>query len=431
MILQDFGDYGNGGATALPKNGIMVGISPFHYAYETNPANERMNALMNHELVHIAALDKSSSSDRFWQSVFFGKVLPIKENPVSTLYSYLTTPRRYTPRWYHEGIASFIETWMAGGVGRALGNYDEMVFRTMVKDNSYIYDVVGLESEGTTIDFQVKANSYLYGTRFISYIAYQYGPEKLIEWITRTDESDRYFSMQFRKVFVSSLDKEWSQWVNWEHQWQRANLELIRQHPVTQHRPISRRALGSVSRAFYDPTLKKIFAAINYPGQISHIASIDVQTGAITPICDVKGAALYYVSSTAYDPATGSFFYTTDNNRWRDLNVVDVHTGSTRMLIQDVRAGDLTFNHKDKSLWGVRHLNGYSSIVRIASPYNDWKQVYLLPYGKDLFDIDISPDGSLLIGALAEIDGTQRLIKFDVERLLRGQESHEVLFDFD
>ena len=44
---------------------------------------------------------------------------------------------------------------MNGGVGRVIGPYDEMVFRTLVRDSGRIYDVVGLESEGTTIDFQV------------------------------------------------------------------------------------------------------------------------------------------------------------------------------------------------------------------------------------------------------------------------------------
>ena len=87
---------------------------------------------------------------------------------MSMLYSFLTSPRWYSPRWYHEGIAVFLETWMAGGIGRTLGGYDEMVFRTMVLEDAYFYDVVGLESEGTTIDFQVGQNSYLYGTRFVT-----------------------------------------------------------------------------------------------------------------------------------------------------------------------------------------------------------------------------------------------------------------------
>src|SRR6202021_2343694 len=51
------------------------------------------------------------------------------------------------------------------------------MFRAMVRDDRYMYDVVGLESEGTSADFQVGANSYLYGTRFMNHLASQYGPE--------------------------------------------------------------------------------------------------------------------------------------------------------------------------------------------------------------------------------------------------------------
>ncbi len=74
---------------------------------------------------------------------------------------------------------------MDGGKGNALGNYDEMFFRTRVLENSRIYSAQGLESEGTSADFMAKANSYYYGTRFMSYLAYQYNPTDLIEWIPK------------------------------------------------------------------------------------------------------------------------------------------------------------------------------------------------------------------------------------------------------
>jgi len=436
VLLQDFGDYGNGGAKPLPNNLIHVGIAPFSYAYETMPANERINWMMNHELVHIVAGDQASGSDNFFRSLFLGKVAPTTENPISLFYSYLTTPRWYSPRWYHEGIAVFLETWMAGGLGRALGAYDEMVFRTMVRDSSYIYDVVGLESEGTTIDFQVGVNSYLYGTRFMSYLSYQYGPEKLLKWVSRTPGSKRYFATQFKDIYGVSLDDEWSRWVEWEHRWQQTNLNLIRSHPITPVRAISQRALGSVSRAYYDSTNRKIYAAINYPGQIAHIASIDFDNGKIEKICEVKGSALYYVSSLAYDKSTGTLFYTTDDNHWRDLNVIDLETGKSKRLIKDVRTGDLVFNETDKSIWGVRHFNGISTLVRIPYPYKKWHQIYSFPYGKDIFDIDISQQGSTITAALVEVSGRQQLIKMDVEQLLNGDASngdtyYESIFDFE
>ena len=67
-----------------------------------------------------------------FRRLFGGKVTPVAEQPESILYFFLTTPRVAAPRWYHEGIAVFVDTWMAGGLGRAQSGYDEMVFRSMV-----------------------------------------------------------------------------------------------------------------------------------------------------------------------------------------------------------------------------------------------------------------------------------------------------------
>ena len=189
VLLEDFDDYGYAGATSVPFNYLRLGIEPYRYDFDTAPTNERLSWVMNHELLHIVASDKPSRGDRFFRSLFGGKVSPSADHPVSMLYSYWTNPRKYSPRWYHEGMAVFMETWMAGGIGRALGGWDEMVFRTMIRDSSYIYDIVGLESEGTTVDFQVGANSYLYGTRFVSYCGLTYGPEKVLAWCSRSDSS--------------------------------------------------------------------------------------------------------------------------------------------------------------------------------------------------------------------------------------------------
>lgn len=431
VLLQDFDDYGFAGASTLPSNYLTLGIEPFEYVYETSPTNERINWVMSHELLHIVASDQASSSDEFFRSIFFGKVVAIPEAPITMLYSYLTAPRRYAPRWYHEGAAVFLETWMAGGYGRALGGYDEMVFRTMVHDSAYFYDFVGLESEGTTIDFQIGQMSYLYGTRFISYMAYNYGPEKLIDWIKRTKGSKRHYSAQFKHVYGLALDDEWSRWIEWEHQWQKSNLDSVRQYDVTQFRPLSRKPLGSVSRAYYDPRKRRLITAALYPGEYGHIVAIDVDTWKAEKITKVSTPALYYVTSLAYDDSTGAIFYTTDNSRrWRDLNAVDISSGTKMRLIADCRTGDLVFNRADKSVWGVQHHNGISSIVRFLPPYEEWTYVLTLPYGKDIFDLDISPDGKYLTAAMIEVSGRQRLIRMDIDLLVAGDSFYEVLHEF-
>jgi len=432
ILMQDFGDYGHGGTSTLPWNYISIGIEPFDYVYDTLPANERMNWLMHHELVHVVATDKAAGSDLLFRKIFRGKVSPIQENPLSMFYSFLTSPRWYSPRWYHEGIAVFLETWMAGGVGRSLGGYDEMVFRTMVLEDAYFYDIVGLESEGTTIDFQVGQNSYLYGTRFVTWLAMEHGPEKLIEWFDRKTGSKRYFSAQFRNVFGVPLEDEWRRWIAWEHEWQKKNLALIRQYPVTRETKVTSETLGSVSRSFYDPERKLLYAAVNRPARPAQIVAIDINTGRVSPLTEVGSPALYFVTSIAYDPVGRKIFYTSDNTRgWRDLNELDLSTGRHRELLKNSRTGDLVVNPSDQSIWGVQHNNGLSSLIRIPKPYTGWNVVLTLEYGRDIFDLDVSPDGTMLSGSVIDVTARQQLVKLDIARLLAGDSKLDVLHEFE
>lgn len=432
VYLHDMNDYGSGGTNSMPWNYLNVGIEPFDYVYETCPTNERMNWMMNHELAHVVDLDKPAGSDRFFRSLFFGKVVPSAENPVSMWYSYLTSPRYYSSRWFHEGIAVFLETWMAGGIGRTLGGYDEMVFRAMVRDSTYFYDFVGLESEGKTIDFQVGANSYLYGTRFVSYLAIERGPEKILEWFNRTDSSKAYFASQFEHLYGLPLDEAWSRWIESEHVWQRANLDSIRKYPLTPERPVLERPLGSVSRAFFDASSGKIYAAVNYPGRVAHAVALDRATGAMENLGDIPTPALYYVASLAFDDSSGSLFYTANNSSlWRDLRVLNVRTGEDERLIRYCRTGDLAFNRADRSLWGVRHHNGYSTLVRIPPPYADVYEIQQLEYGKDIYDLDISPDGSMMTASYIQINGRQQLVSIDLAALIAGTPNVSVLYEFE
>jgi len=431
IFIEDFSDWANGGATAVPRNFVYISMSPYMYVFEVAPANERMSLLMHHELTHITAMDMSSKSDRFWRKLFGSKIQQVQENPFSLLYAYLATPRKFAPRWYHEGIAVSMETWMSGGVGRSLGSYDEMVFRSMVRDSTRIYDLVGLEAEGTAIDFQVGANSYLYGTRFFSYLGQKYGPNKLIDWVKREDGTRAYFSKQFQQVFHRKLTDEWQDWITFEHEFQEHNLARIRQNPTTEIKPITKEAMGSVSRSFYDTEKLKLFTAVKLPGQLPHILEIDVNTGEKRKICNIKAASTYYTTSLAWDKDENRLFFTSDNYYRRDLNMVDIESGKVTRLITDLRAGELALNRADRSLWGVRHENGISTLIQLEPPYTDWQAIYAFPYGSDIYDLDISPDGSKLTGAITHIDGVQQLVWFDLKKLQNGDASYQQIFDFD
>jgi hypothetical protein len=249
ILIQDFDDSGFGGAGTVPVNFIQIGIEPLNQVFETLPSAERMGLMGKHEMMHIVMGDQAPPRDEYFRKIFAGKIMPNTDDPISIPLSFLGSPRVYSPRWFHEGGAVFMETWMGGGLGRGLGGYDEMMFRGMVRDNRHMWDVVALESEGTSADFQVGANSYLYGTRFMNYLAHEYGPDKLTSWLVRSDSSRAYFESQFREVYGDSLREEWQKWLASERDWQHANLKTIRQYPVTAVKPMSPKILGSISRS--------------------------------------------------------------------------------------------------------------------------------------------------------------------------------------
>ena len=430
IFLRDFTDYGNAAAGAVPRNTLFIDIAPVIFTFETYTTGERICTIMNHEMVHVAAMDNATKEDKRSRAFFWGKISPTADHPETILYSYLTNPRVAVPRWYNEGIAVFMETWMAGGWGRAQGAYDEMVFRSMVRDGARFYDPLGLESEGSKIDFQVGVNNYLYGTRFMSYLAYAYSPEMVMSWVNRTDGTEAYYTKEFERVFGLPMNEAWQDWIEFEHGFQTKNLQAVRQYPTTPYRDVASRGLGSVSRTYLDTQDRVVYSALRYPGVVAHISRISLDDGQVDRLVDIKGPMLYQVTSLAYDPASRMLFYTTDNYAHRDLMSLDIETGESKMLLEDARIGQLVFNKEDRSIWGVRHLNGIATLVRIPYPYDQWNQIHSFAFGQVLYDLDISPDGQLLSMSFGEVDGDQSLRVFRITSLMNSDIAPMKQFDF-
>jgi hypothetical protein len=420
VLLKDFSDYGNAAALASPSNMVLLDVAPLSLAMETFSPGERFFTLNNHELAHVAAIDVWNKHDAFWRHFLGGKPVPLQKHPESILYNFLTSPRNLTPRWYMEGSAVFFETWMAGGLGRAQGGYDEMVWRAKIRDNLRIFSPLGLESEGTQVDFQVGANSYLYGTRFFSYLAYTYGVDRTVEWLRRSEDSKAFYSSQFQHVFGKPLNTVWNDWIGFEHRFQQQNLADLAKYPLTEVKHLSPRGLGSMSRGFVDEKTNSLVAAFRYPGRIGFLGRMDLSTGKVTHLTDLDGMMLYKVTTLAFDPDSRTAFYTNQNYAYRDINAIDIDTGKKRRLLTDARIGDLAFNRADKSLWGIRHQNGYVTLVRIPAPYTSFNQVKTFRYGEIVWDLDVSPDGELVSASHSTVDGKQSLLVWKRSDLDQG-----------
>ena len=430
LLLMDFSDDGNGSAMTTPRDVVTAQVSPSDKSFETSLPVDHLFRLMSHEITHLATFDAHTDSETFWRAVFRGKPAVSAAHPETIAYGYLTAPKVVAPRWQLEGIATFMDTWMSGGIGRAQGGFDEMVFRAMVRDKTPFYSDLGLVSEGTKVDFNTGSNAYLYGTRFMSYLAYHYSPEKLIEWFRRDPGSKRYYADQFQHVFGEPLKDVWQHWIAFEHEFQAKNLASVRQFPLTTGERLSKQPVGWVSRMFVDESSGSMVGGLMYPGVVAHLGAISLADGTEKNLHDIKGATKYSVTSTAWDPEARRLFFVEDGARLRDLRYLDLATGKVTPIAENARIGNLVFNKKDKSLWGVQHEGGKVALVGILPPYERLIELYQAPYGQVISDMDISPDGRYLSATVGDIQGQQFLQVFRISELVDGTFKAAAQFNF-
>ena len=444
MMLTDWEDDGNGGAAPLPSNVISIGMAPVNMSYYISPTTERYAHLFKHEYTHTVMTDRPNARDAWWRSLFGTKVVAQTRYPLTSVWSYLTVPRWYAPRWYHEGIACCMETWLGGGVGRALGGYDEMYFRNLVAERCSLSTVVGLESEGSTKDFQLGTNAYLYGTRFVNYLAMRYGYERVIRFYNRTPGSKAFFAAQFREVFGKRLTDVWDEWQAYEHEHQMQNLAAVNAFPVTPLRRLTAVPYGSASPLVVDAGRMKGYTAVNYPGDFAHLEEIDLRSGSRRRLAVIDGPMMYQTAYVAFDRRRRRLFWTDRNNgirgiRWmtlsQDRHRSDTASDTTAAGLKVTGSGHLTFqrtsnivydNARDM-LYGLMSHEGVTHLVRYDAALSRQDVLYTFPFGVSVSDLDVSHDGQMLAMTLVGLRGQNSLVLFSVDNLENADFSYHTL----
>ncbi|MCH8956590.1 PD40 domain-containing protein [candidate division KSB1 bacterium] len=415
--IHDFSDYGSAGATAVPHNSIRLEIEPLEPGYENIPYNERIQWLIAHELVHIFVTDQASRLESY-SRFLFSKVPPEKEQPLSIFYSLMTSAGRYTPRWHQEGIAVFMETWLSGGYGRVLGNFDEMYFRSLVLEGKSFPGPMQLEASNLPNSFLLETRSYLFGARFAAFLAAAFGVDALYDWYNRTgDTFYPGFDDKIRSMFGFDLSTIWKYFVAAEKRFQRGNLRRLSAAPTTAIRRLWP-PFGWVTQPHYDDLLAKIIVGIHQPHKLTTIQVLDVRAHTISKIGTLPTPSIIRIASTAYNKKLKTFFFTTNNNQlYRDIWSLNLVTKKKKKLFEDARVGAITVSFASHELWGVRHSGGKAALVYAAHPYSRLQPVVKFELGDVIHDLAISPSGRILAATLHRAGGQQTIILANVATL--------------
>lgn len=436
MMLTDWEDDGNAGVGALPHTTIQMGLAPMNMAYFVSPSNERYDHLFKHEYTHVVMSDKTNSRDMGWRNFTGNKVVPNSKYPLSALWSYLDAPRWYAPRWYHEGIACFLETWLADGAGRALGGYDETYFRTHMKEGQELYSVVGLETEGSTSDFQQGATAYLYGTRFVNYLVFAYGYDKLTEFYNRTEDSRAFYAKQFEAVYGKPLRTVWQEWQDFEKKYQQENLKKIAEYPLTDCVRMGDMNLGAMSPMIIDRDAKAAYAAIYYPGELAQVARFSLDDtgrmlGKPVKLANIDGAQMYQTAYVAYDRNGKRLIWTDRNSGLRGLVVYDLERSRIVKRLKYQRTYDICYDDVHDCMYGLVSNQGICYLVRYDASLEKRDMLYSFPFGVSVSDLNISHDGEKIVMAVLGKKGEHSLIMFNHSDIENSNYAFQTLYTLD
>jgi hypothetical protein len=315
VLLKDHADFGHASATAMPRNRLFFDIAPLSHAFETYPASERLYSLMNHELVHVVHRRSGERRRPVLAALFYGKVSPTPGHPESLLYSYLTVPRFNVPRWYLEGSAD-VRRDLDGrrprprpgrlrrdGLPRH-GPRRRALLRPARP--GVLRRALGLPGRRQRLPVR-HALHHLAGLTW--------SPEQVLQWMRRDDGSARHYADQFRARLRLPLEDAWQQWIAFEQRLparQPGRDPEASAHAAPASSSIA--PLGSISRVYFDEATGNSMAASAPPAPSTTRRRQHARRNRASAHRD-QGAMLYRVTSFAFDPVSGTAFYTSDN--WR------------------------------------------------------------------------------------------------------------------
>lgn len=164
VVVVDDVDSSNGFASVMPYNKITILAFPPPAHSDLGDYDDWLRLLVFHEYAHIVHLDNADEVPEAFNTLF-GKILK---------------PNQSLPRWFTEGLATWVETATTGG-GRVGSSRFEMVLRA----GALADELLSIEQlTGAPLVLPRGTSWYLYGSYVIDHIVRNVGAKAMRDYIT-------------------------------------------------------------------------------------------------------------------------------------------------------------------------------------------------------------------------------------------------------
>ncbi len=393
VVLTDETDFANGSATPLPYNRMTLIVTPPDDGLMDHAS--WLELLIIHEYTHIIHLDRAEHNPQRLRSV-------LGRHP-------LLFPSVYQPRWLLEGLATYMETDTARGIGRGQSSYFDMLMRMEVaaglKPISQINQTIRTWPAGIT--------PYLYGVYFYQFLADRYGDATLTAWLKNYSSHLIPFRINGNAKTVLGLTMT-ELWRHYEVYLQEKFTSTIQQRTKDSVKNERLTHYGyNTAQSRIDDAGNQYFIKNDSRTEPALMRRIHID-GRIETVSDVHAGARFDLHETAGLIVAQQERYH-NANTYYDLFHIDIESGKSRRLTEAARYRFASWSHNGERIAAVKSEKGRYSLD-LLSQNGEWiENLWTATKGEILSFIDWSPVNDLIVASVWRPSGGWNLEMFDME----------------
>lgn len=376
IVITDYTDLANGWATVYFRNTITVyAVSPDDVS-ELSDFDDWLWGLLLHEYTHILHMDTMGGLPRL----------------INRIFGQVWIPNSLQPSWVLEGMAVYDETRFSVA-GRNRSTYYDMILRTSVlQDRLQRID----EISSDPIVYPHGVIPYLYGSRFLWYLANRQGEDNL-RFMT-ADYGNRVIPFGLhqsaRMSFGRDLDELYAAFLQHLQQWARETRDRVLAQGLREGVRLVNQAETTFYPVFHptDPhRLLYVGHDGHHPNAVRHLR-IDKQGRAAEDTAWETGAV--EAGPPSWDERGGAWFHQVEFSRWvhTRYELFRVTKDGARRITHDARltfpsiVGDLRLAVRATASGGheVVRVDARGRVTDVLVPASARRRIY---------GLRLSPDG--------------------------------------
>ena len=396
LILTDRMDFTNAFAMPVPRNTMFIIVTPPDDVETIVDYHDWLELVITHEYTHIIHVDKASGTPEGARNVF-GRIA-------------LFFPNALQPLWVLEGLASYLESQLSPGIGRATNSAFRNLMRLEVENGIKPISQVNLP----IVSWPAGTTRYLYGVYFFKFLSETYGEDQVKRWVDNYSSNLIPFKINSnsKDIFGKNMSQLWDEFSAYLKKEFQPEIEKIKQAGISAGQKITNHEYQTgYPRATANGDV--IYFKSNWLNQ-SELVEHSTRTQTERTIAKV------YNSRFDIHPDRGILIAQIDNyknvNYFSDLYQIDTESGDITRLTEGQRYKHAAWSPDGKNIIAVQVQQGNSALHLLDNGGKFLDSLWQSNNTEIVSELDWHPTKPLIVAAVWRPETRWNLELFDLEK---------------